>query len=206
MTEQMQIEDFEEMLGWLADRPALPLPIHGAWAMPPTGDRYGEDGEAFHTFVSQTELEGLASLFDHLEESPPYPFNPTGARRRFGSAAYEVLLDDDLAATTWHPWSLRRFDRPDETLRSARISGLLEMAAWLRERQDLPFPTHAAKPVPGDEREDLIFGCWAADIAEREMLAESFDRFDKPDYLPSYVDVARRSFAGGIGYEIVCGD
>lgn len=211
MAERMQIDEFQEMLGWLSERPELPLPVHGSWAMPPTGERYGEDGSAYHVFAgSRGEFEALSGFFDRIEEAPKYPFNPVGVRRRFGSVAYEVLLDERLSPATL-PWSPRRLVASTEAVRSARLVGLFELIGWLRERPPLPLPLLEADafPVTANHQEEvgLVFRVGIGSHAEHDALARSFDQIDRPDDLPSYVeDPVRRDFAGGIGYELVLGD
>jgi hypothetical protein len=187
------------MLKWLDERPDLPLPVQGAWAMSPTGGSYGEDGDAFHVFVSsQGEVDSLANQFDEFEEAPQYPFNPSGVRRVFRSVAYEILLG-------WQP-SLAADDL--QPVRSGRIAGLLEMVAFLAKRPDLPLPLHAAwvTSLEPDPKDDLIFTVWAASEGERDRLAGQFDRVDRRADLPLYVNRPSRLFSAGVRYEVEVGD
>ncbi|MFL5900342.1 MAG: hypothetical protein ACJ75S_04015 [Solirubrobacterales bacterium] len=195
-----RLDGMQTMLNWLAERPTLPLPVHGAWAMPSKGPRYGEDGEAFHVFVnSPAELDVLAGLFDEIEPvTGEHHAYPTGMRRRFGSVAYEVLVDPELDRSASRSWA-HCLGSPTGSLRLERIAGLREMVNWLAERPALRFPWHGAD-VYGEH--DLLFREWAADSAELDRLAGSFDRLDKLAGLPRYVRPVRRDFAGRIGYEV----
>ncbi len=190
-----QVDALQEMLEWLTDRPCLPLPVHGSWAMAGAGDDGGEDGDAFHIFVSSPyELDLLSREFDQAEEAPRHPRYLNGVRRRFGPISYDVLLDDD---PIWH--SVRPFDNPPAQVRSARLAGMLEMVDWLRGREELRLPLHGAHPWDDDT---LIFDGWAGSAAERDRLAQEFDRLDPLHELPRYVNRPGRDFSGGIRYEV----
>jgi hypothetical protein len=89
--------------------------------------------------------------------------------------------------------------------RTERIEGMREMLGWLTERPALPLPVSGAWTLPGTAdhgEDDLVFHVWADSGKERDRLAASFDRIDKPAFLPTYADPLRRDFAGGIAYEV----
>ena len=200
-----QIDGMQEMFDWLGERPSLPLPLHGAWAMPGEGDRYGEDGDAFHVFAhTPGELDRLVKCFDDYEDAPRRWQHPVGVRRLFGPVAYEVLLDE-------HPWpdplGLRCIDRRPEPTRSKRLAGLGEMISWLSARPDLRLPITGARMYAGSVKvggDDLVvFGMSATSTDEQDALLALFDRVERwPADQPTYVKRRRRRFSGGIVYEV----
>lgn len=195
---KVDTEAMLSLIDWLGERPELPLPLEGAWAMPPDGERYGEDGRAFHVFAhSKAEVERFIAQFDEFEAAPQYLLN-VGVRRRFGPVAYEILVGDN-------PWWGERVSRRPDPVRSARLAGLREMTAWLAERPTLAFPTLGANLIPGGaesgEDDEALFHVWASSPAEQDKMLAEFDRVDR-DGLPGYVKPTLRSFAGGVVYGV----
>jgi hypothetical protein len=199
-------EDIEALFDWLEERPELPLPVRH-WDMPQidTPDwEEGHRGQAFHVWVdTQEELDELAMHLDEEAEARPRDttargkvVGPTGIRRRFGTAAYEVLLPAEL------PGSLTEPEREDETpvvipTRSERCAGLKAMYQWLAERPQMPRPS---APIEGEQA--VIFVGSARSRSQYEELVALFDRVDRPEDLPGNTRTTqvRRFFGGGVEY------
>jgi hypothetical protein len=197
-----QIDDTLAMIEYLEEHPDLPLPIQGAWAMPPTGEDYGQEGDAFHVFVdSKGKLEALADQLDRREASSAYPFHPVGVRRGFGSIAYELLVDEEQPFAVWRTLDIQP-ERPQ------RLRGIAAMYRWLGSRHVLPLPTHDLRPFRADPKpdEELLFLGMVDTGTDRDRVASEFDRIDRRPDLPAYRRNVGRVFDGGVRYEIAVWD
>lgn len=186
-----QVDAMHAMVGWLRDRPGLPLPMGGTWCY--------DNVDVFHVMArTDEEFKALADQFDVTEDGASNGSYPGVARRLFGALGYEVvLLGERSSSPQLEPW--------DGAQRDEWLDGVLEMFDWLAERPELGFPWHA--PTAYCDRDEdgsleLVFRARARSHRDRRLLADLFDRIDKPGSLPGYSNPTIRAFTGGIAYEV----